>query len=168
MLKIAVNSLPLANALHTVTSAIIGYGFCRVTSSILNEIRGNIVMKMNMNVIRSLSNQLFEHIHNLDLSFHRSGTRNTMYATSRAIRNLETGLRFILSHMTPTLIEFIMLGGMLSVFCGAKYTIDIFVTVGIYAWFTKWYSKVFSLFIVETYSINKGSERYRKRTRSIP
>lgn len=145
MLKIAVNSLPLANALHTVTSAIIGYGFCRLSSSLLNEIRANIVMKMNMNVIRSLSNRLFEHILSLDLSFHRSGTRGTLYATSRAVRNLETGLRFILSHLTPTFIEFVMLGGMLSVYCGIKYAADIFVTVAIYTWFTKWYSKVMSI-----------------------
>jgi ABC transporter ATM len=146
MLKIAVNALPVANALHTVTGAILGYGFCRVTSSVLNEIRANIVMHMNMNVIRSLSYKLFEHILSLDLSFHRSGTRDTLYATSRAIRNLEAGLRFMISHLVPTFIEFVMLGGVLSAYCGVKYALDIFVTVGIYTWFTKWYSNVILVF----------------------
>jgi len=147
MLKLAVNALPVANGLHTVTGAILGYGFCRVASSTLNEIRASIVMNMNMNVIRSLSYKLFEHILSLDLSFHRSGTRNTLYATSRAVRNLEAGLRFMISHLVPTFIEFVMLGGLLSVYCGVKYALDIFITVGIYTCFTKWYSNV--IFVLE-------------------
>ncbi len=142
MLKVAVNSLAVAGGMHTVCAAIIGYGFCRVASSMLNELRGTLVMKMNMNLIRSLSNRLFEHIHSLDLSFHRAGTRNTFYAVSRAVRNVESGLRFLLSHLTPTIVEFTMLGGMLSFYCGAKYAVDILITVALYSGFTKWYSKV--------------------------
>ena len=142
MLKIAVNSLPLAGALHSACFAIIGYGLCRIASIFLNEMRGNIVMDMNMNMIRSLSNKLFEHIHSLDLTFHRAGTRNTLYAVSRALRNVESGLRFLLSHLTPTIVEFAMLGGMLSVYCGAKYAVDILITVALYSGFTRWYSRV--------------------------
>jgi len=164
MLKIAVNSLPLANALHTVTGAIIGYGFCRITSSFLNEMRGNLVMKMNMNIIRSLSHRIFEHIHNLDLSFHRSGTRNTLYATSRAVRNVESGLRFILSHLTPTLVEFVMLGGMLSIYCGAKYAVDIVITVGAYSWFTKWYSNKRIELIRRRKDVEKRQEAFLNET----
>eukprot|EP00826_Nyctotherus_ovalis_P016404 TRINITY_DN14745_c0_g3_i2.p2 TRINITY_DN14745_c0_g3~~TRINITY_DN14745_c0_g3_i2.p2 ORF type:complete len:161 (-),score=21.62 TRINITY_DN14745_c0_g3_i2:132-614(-) len=142
MLKIAVNSLPIANSLNTVLGAIVGYGVFRIIASVLNELRSNIAMKMNMNIIRSLSNKLFEHILSLDLSFHRSGTRGTLYATSRAVRSLEAGLRFMLSHVAPVFIEFVMLGGMLSMYCGVKYAVNIFVTVAFYTWFTRWYSKV--------------------------
>lgn len=144
MLKIAVNALPLANSLNTVVSAIVGYGAFRIVASILNELRANIVINMNMNVIRSLSNKLFEHILSMDLFFHRSDTRGTLYATSRALRSLEGGLRFALSHIAPVFIEFVMLGGMLSVYCGVKYALNIFITVAFYTWFTKWYSKVLS------------------------
>jgi ABC-type transport system involved in Fe-S cluster assembly fused permease/ATPase subunit len=100
-------------------------------------------MTMNMNMIRSLSNKLFEHVHELDLSFHRAGTRGSLYAISRSIRNLESGLRFLLSNLTPTVVELGMLGTMLAIYCGPKYSLNIFITVSLYTWFTRWYAQVY-------------------------
>lgn len=164
MLKIAVNALPVAGALDKVCFALIGFGFCRVCSNLFNEMRANLVMKMNMNMIRSLSNKLFEHIHSLDMNYHRAGTSNTMYAISRSIRNIESGMRFLLSFLSPTVIEFLMLGGMLSCYCGAKYAINIVLTVAIYTGFTKWYTEYRVELIRKRKDIEKKQEFFLNET----
>jgi ABC-type transport system involved in Fe-S cluster assembly fused permease/ATPase subunit len=74
----------------------------------------------------------FEHLHNLDLYFHKISSKNTVFAVNKALRSIESGLRFTLGLFTPVIFEFIMLCGMLQLYCGTYYLGNMLITLGIY------------------------------------
>ena len=158
MLKIAVNSLGAASALQTVSMAILTYATMRVISSLAHELRANYVFHMTLNAMKSITIQMFGHIHSLDFLYHRSGTRDTMYAISRAIRNVENGLRFMLQALAPVIVEFVMLCGMLWAYCGGLYVLNILGTVGVYAVYTKWFAKKRQVYLRERQNTEKDQE----------
>lgn len=73
----------------------------------------------------------------LDIDFHKTSSKNTVFAINRAIRSIENGLRFTLGFATPIVIEFLMLCCMLNFFCGPKYLGNMLFTLAIYTYFTK-------------------------------
>jgi ABC-type transport system involved in Fe-S cluster assembly fused permease/ATPase subunit len=80
-------------------------------------------------------------MHLLDLYFHRISSKNTVFAINRALRSIETALRFSLGLFAPVGIEFIMLCGMLNFYCGPLYLGNMLVTLSAYTYFSKTYSK---------------------------
>jgi len=60
-----------------------------------------------------ISSNAFQHLHNLDIDFHKTSSKNTVFALNRATRSIETGARFLLGFFTPVAIEFILLCGVL-------------------------------------------------------
>jgi ABC-type transport system involved in Fe-S cluster assembly fused permease/ATPase subunit len=52
-------------------------------------------------------------MHNLDLNFHRTNSKNTVFAIQRAVKSLESGLRFSMGFFIPIAAEFFLLCGML-------------------------------------------------------
>jgi ABC-type transport system involved in Fe-S cluster assembly fused permease/ATPase subunit len=73
----------------------------------------------------------------LDLAFHKTSSKNTVFAINRALRSIESGLRFGLGFFTPIAIEFFLLCGMLQFYCGPKYLGNMLFTLSIYTLFTK-------------------------------
>ena len=160
MLKLAVNSLSTANAMQTVSASILGFGLMRSISSILNEIRSLKVFKMNQNAMRDISNNMFRHIHEMDFLYHRAGTRGTMFAISKAIRNVESGLRFMLTMLAPIGVELTMVCGMLLFYCGPQYVLNILLTIGAYTLYTKQYSITRQNYIRRRKNVEKAQELF--------
>lgn len=73
----------------------------------------------------------------LDIDFHKTSSKNTVFAINRALRSIEQALRFTLGFFTPVAVEFIMLCVMLNYFCGSKYLFNMLLTLGTYTYFTK-------------------------------
>ena len=46
--------------------------------------------------IKRLSVHSFDHLHDLDLTYHRAGSKNTVFGINRALKSLDQGLRFFL------------------------------------------------------------------------
>jgi ABC-type transport system involved in Fe-S cluster assembly fused permease/ATPase subunit len=68
--------------------------------------------------LRKVSFASFNHMHSLDLNFHRTSSKNTSFAINRAVNSLEEGLRFSLGFFVPIAAEFVLLSGMLGLYCG--------------------------------------------------
>ena len=89
------------------------FGASRLLSTLLQEKRMMQVSTFIQNGIRKISFDAFQHLHSLDLSFHKTSSKNTVFAINRALRSIDSGLRFTLGFFTPIAIEFLLLCCML-------------------------------------------------------
>lgn len=100
----------------------ISYGAARAGASLFGELRNAIFASVAQGSIRQLARQVFSHLHNLDMSFHLS--RQTG-ALSKAIDRGTRGISFVLTslvfNIAPTLLEVILVSGILYSKFGIKY-----------------------------------------------
>ena len=82
--------------------------------------------------VKRVSSASFTHLHNLDLSFHKVSSKNTVFGINRAIRSIESGLRFAVGFFSPIAFEFVLLCGMLWGYCGFPYLLNMIITLGCY------------------------------------
>lgn len=143
-LKIAVNAIAQSQTMNynLAVAGVLGFGLTRALSSVLHETRMSLVVKIMRDAIQSLSLQIFSHLHNLDFSFHKNSTKNTIFAVNKAIDAIDNGLRFIIGFVSPIALEFTLICAMLGIYCGPLYLVNIGVMLVIYTKFTQSYSKV--------------------------
>jgi ATP-binding cassette subfamily B protein len=114
-----------------------GFAATRLASALLQELRMWDISKIIALASKKISYDAFIHMQKLDIDFHKTSSKNTVFAIARAVRSMESGLRFMLGFATPVIIEFVMLVGMLNFFCGPKYLANMLLTLGLYTYFTK-------------------------------
>ena len=116
---------------------IMAYGAARGGTCLLNETRNVIFSKVSQGAIRRIANEVFVHLHKLDLDFHLS--RQTG-AISRVVDRGTRGMSFILSAMVfnvfPTLLEVLAVTAILSHTCGPTLGLLTLSTLGAYIAFT--------------------------------
>lgn len=118
------------------------FGLTRLFSTATQEYRMIMLSDFIQRGLRKISQDAFTHLHNLDLSFHKTSSKNTVFAINRAIRSIDSALRFTLGFATPIVVEFIFLCGMLGFYCGPQYLANLCVTFAVYAYFSKMFSKL--------------------------
>ena len=118
------------------------------------------ISQMIQHGIRKISKDAFDHLHNLDLNFHKTSSKNTVFAINKAISSIESALRFTLGFFTPVACEFILLCAMLQFYCGPAYLANMLVTLGVYTYFTKVTSTKRRVYIRERKDAEKKSEFY--------
>ncbi|GAB2285428.1 ABC transporter B member 25 [Dionaea muscipula] len=130
-------------------AVLIGYGIARSAASAFNELRTAVFSKVALRTIRSVSRKVFSHLHELDLRFHLS--RETG-ALSRVIDRGSRGINFILTAMVfnvvPTLLEIILVAGILTQKFGAPF-----------AWIT---SLSVAAYVAFTLTVTQWRTRFRK------
>jgi ABC-type transport system involved in Fe-S cluster assembly fused permease/ATPase subunit len=102
----------------------------------------------------------FTHLHALDIYFHKISSKNTVFAINKALRSIESALRFTLGFFTPVAFEFVLLCGMLQFYCGAPYLLNMLVTLSLYTVFSKQYSAYRQQIIRKRKNQEKASEFY--------
>ena len=106
-------------------------------SESLNNLRMYMVMDMITRGVRKLSFDSFKHLHSLDMNYHKTSSKNTVFAINRALRSIENGLRFVLGFFTPIAVEFILIWGMLGLYCGPHYLANMLLTLFCYTVYSK-------------------------------
>ena len=116
---------------------VVAYGVARMLSQTFGELRDAVFAKVAQRAIRSAGLRTFEHLHALSLRFHldrRTG------AVSRAIERGTKGIDFLLSFMLfnilPTLLEILLVCGILWALFGVWYASVTFVCIAGYVVFT--------------------------------
>jgi ABC-type transport system involved in Fe-S cluster assembly fused permease/ATPase subunit len=116
---------------------LVGYGIARATASGFQELRNAIFASVAQSAIRRVSRDIFEHIHNLDLTFHLN--RNTG-ALNRTIDRGSRSINFLLSSMlfnvVPTALEIALVSGILYSKLGSSYAAVTMGTIAAYVAFT--------------------------------
>ncbi|XP_011140678.1 ATP-binding cassette sub-family B member 7, mitochondrial [Harpegnathos saltator] len=119
------------------TSLLVGYGIARAGAAGFSELRNAVFAKVAQHSIRKIAQNVFLHLHNLDMAFHLS--RQTG-ALSKTIDRGSRGINFVLNAMVfnivPTVFELALVSTILGIKCGPEYSAVALSCVGIYTAFT--------------------------------
>ncbi len=123
-------------AIAVPVALVAAYGVARLLALAFGELRDGLFARVGQRAIRRAGLRTFEHLHRLSLRFHldrRTG------AVSRAIERGTNGIEFLLNFMLfnvlPTLLEIVLVCGVLWSLFGVWYALITFVCVGGYiAW----------------------------------
>jgi len=106
-------SLP-PSAIVLPIAALIGYGFSRLLSGVLGEIRDAIFAPVTQGSIRRIATQVFQHLFALSLRFHiNRQTGGLSRDIERGTRGISFLLNFTLFNVLPTLLEIVLVATIL-------------------------------------------------------
>ena len=145
MFKYAIDELSVENVEKTATTFIfalvVGYGIARAGSAGLNELRNAVFAKVAQHSIRSIAQNVFKHLHNLDLSFHLNRQTGALSKTiDRGSRGIATVLNAMVFNIVPTIFEMSLVTGILAYKCGPQFSIVALGAVGMYSVWTLKYT----------------------------
>lgn len=129
---------PIGSTVAMVVGAsIVGYGLARASSHILGDLRDVVFASVAQKAIRSVSGNVFQHLHKLDMSFHLARQTGGL---SRAVDRGTKGIDFLLSsmvfHILPTALELTMVCSILAYNFGPSFAMVTATTMAVYSWFT--------------------------------
>jgi ATP-binding cassette subfamily B protein len=116
---------------------VIAYGLLRFGATLFSELRDAVFARVAERAMRRVSLRVFRHLHNRELAFHLDRKTGGL---ARDIERGTTGisflLRFTLFNIVPTLLEIVMVAGILLVAFNASYMLAILVAVVVYIVFS--------------------------------
>ncbi len=139
--KEAVDQLSPAAGVTTILAVpvllIIGYGVARVLALAFGEMRDFFFAKVAARAIRQSALKTFEHLHALALRFHlERQTGGVSRAIERGVKGIDFLLRFMLFNILPTLLEVLMVCGILIWLYDISFAIVTFLTIMAYIAYT--------------------------------
>lgn len=125
---------------------VVAYGVLRFASTLFSELRDAVFARVAERAMRRVSLRVFRHLHDRELAFHLDRKTGGL---ARDIERGTTGisflLRFTLFNIIPTLLEIVMVAGILLVAFNASYVLAILIAVVVYIAFsivvTEWRTK---------------------------
>ncbi|MEO8464223.1 MAG: ABC transporter ATP-binding protein/permease [Gammaproteobacteria bacterium] len=103
-------------------SLVIGYGVLRIATIAFAELRDAVFAKVAQRAIRTVALKTFRHLHSLSLAFHlERQTGGLSRAIERGTNGIDTLLTFVLFNIVPTLIEILLVCGILWAFFDVSY-----------------------------------------------
>ena len=123
-----------------------GYGLARSGAALCNELRNAVFANVAQHSIRRIAQNVFKHLHNLDLSFHLNRQTGALSkAIDRGSRGIATVLNAMVFNIVPTVFELSLVSGILAYSCGPEFSLVALGAVGMYsAWtlgITRWRTK---------------------------
>jgi ATP-binding cassette, subfamily B, heavy metal transporter len=130
-----------ADAATTAATAVVflvlAYGVGRIMMVLLAQIRDAVFARVSQRAVRELAVRTFRHLHALSLKFHlERRTGGLSRIVSRGTMGIDTVLRFSLFNTIPTILEIVLVAGVLAWTYGWLYALVIIVTVLAYVGFT--------------------------------
>lgn len=117
--------------------ALVGYGFARLLSSVLGELRDAIFARVIQGAVRTVARSVFEHLFRLSLRFHLERQTGGM---SRDIERGTKGIGFLLNftvfNILPTLVEISLVSAILFSRYSVWFAVVTLSTIAVYIAFT--------------------------------
>lgn len=125
---------------------VVAYGALRFGATLFNELRDAVFARVAERAMRRVSLRVFEHLHQRELAFHLDRkTGGLARDIERGTNGISFLLRFTLFNIVPTLLEILMVAGILFVVFNVGYVLAILVAVVVYVVFsikiTEWRTK---------------------------
>ena len=139
LLSHAVDALSVpANLLLAIPLALLlAYGAARVGALALGELRDALFVKVAQNAIRRIALSTFRHLHALSLRFHLERQTGALSrAMDRGTKGIEFLLSFVLFNILPTIVEILLVCGILWVLFDWRFAAIMVATIGVYVWLT--------------------------------
>jgi len=116
---------------------VLAYGFARIVSVGLQQLRDVIFTKVGQGALRALALETFTHIHRLSMRYHITRkTGGLSRIIERGVKGVEFLLRFLLFSVGPLIVQLLLIAGVLFVTFDVWYLVVVVVTIGLYVWFT--------------------------------
>jgi ATP-binding cassette subfamily B protein len=113
------------------------YGLTRIIMAVLTQLRDGLFAKVAMHAVRNLALQTFEHMHRLSLRFHlERKTGGLTRVLERGREGIEELSRLVVLTLVPTILEFILVLGLLAWEFNWLYSAVVFVMVVVYLAYT--------------------------------
>lgn len=126
-----------ATAVTVPMALLISYGLMRVLALAFGELRDAIFAKVAQRAIRDAGLRTFEHLHRLALRFHLDRqTGGVNRSIERGTKGIDFLLSFMLFNILPTLLEILMVCGILWWLYDIWFALVTFITVAAYIAFT--------------------------------
>jgi ATP-binding cassette subfamily B protein len=115
----------------------LGYGGVRVLMAVLTQLRDGIFARVAMHAVRKLATITFVHMHELSLRFHlERKTGGLTRILERGRSGIEVIVRNVLLQLMPTIVELVLIFGVLFWQFDWRYVLAVATMVGAYLWFT--------------------------------
>ena len=129
---------------------LLAYGALRLTHSLFNELRELVFAKATHGAARAIALKTFEHLHALSLRFHLERQTGGMTRDiERGVRGIESMVSFALFNIVATLVEVLLVLGVLA----ARFDI----------WFAVITLTALGLYIAYTVGVTEWSIQYRRQ-----
>src|SRR5450631_1277637 len=115
----------------------IAYGGMRIVMAALTQWRDGLFAKVAMHAVRRLAFRTFVHMHELSLRFHLERKTGGLTRVLERGRNaIETIVRMVILQLSPTIIELLLIVGVLMWQFDWRYVLAIMITVAVYMTYT--------------------------------
>jgi ATP-binding cassette, subfamily B, heavy metal transporter len=115
----------------------LAYGGSRILMALLTQTRDGVFAKVAMHAVRRLAILTFRHMHKLSLRFHlERKTGGLTRVLERGRLGIEVIVRMVILQLAPTIVELLLITGVLLYQFDWRYVAVIFVTVVLYMWWT--------------------------------
>ncbi|MCK0106729.1 ABC transporter ATP-binding protein/permease [Marinobacter sp. S0848L] len=112
---------------------VFAYGGLRFSSTLFSELRDAVFARVAERAMRRVSLRVFEHLHQRELGFHLDRrTGGLARDIERGTNGISFLLRFTLFNIVPTLLEILMVAGILLVVFNVSYVFAIVIAVVVY------------------------------------
>ena len=116
---------------------LLAYGVARVVSQGFNELRDGIFAKVVQRAVRQVATLTFRHLHALSLRFHlERQTGGLSRIVDRGVKGIEFLLQFVVFNILPTIIEILLVCGVLWGLYDIWFALVTFGTIVIYVAYT--------------------------------
>ncbi len=124
-------------ALAAPVAMTIAYGGMRILMAVLTQLRDGLFAKVAMHAVRRLAYRTFVHMHALSLRFHLERKTGGLTRVLERGRNaIETIVRMVILQLSPTIIELVLIVGVLMWQFDWRYVLAIMITVAVYMTYT--------------------------------
>lgn len=115
----------------------LAYGGTRVVMALLAQWRDGIFAKVAMHAVRNIAYRTFVHMHDLSLRFHlERKTGGLTRILERGRGGIETIVRMVIQQLVPTVVEVVLVAGVLLWYFDWRYVLAVAVTIAAYMFFT--------------------------------
>ncbi|WP_394036659.1 ABCB family ABC transporter ATP-binding protein/permease [Xanthobacter albus] len=115
----------------------LAYGLARIVMAAITQLRDGIFAKVALHAVRKLALETFRHMHDLSLRFHlERKTGGLTRVLERARNGIETIVRMAVLQLAPTIVELVMVLGVLLFAFDWRYVVVVTLTIAAYAVFT--------------------------------
>jgi ATP-binding cassette, subfamily B, heavy metal transporter len=113
------------------------YGGMRIVMALITQLRDGLFAKVAMHAVRRLAILTFEHMHLLSLRFHLERKTGGLTRVLERGRNaIETIVRMVILQLIPTIVELLLIAGVLLWEFDWRYVLTVLVTVALYLAYT--------------------------------
>jgi ABC-type transport system involved in Fe-S cluster assembly fused permease/ATPase subunit len=118
-------------------SFLLVYGVLKLASSLFNELRDSVFARVRHGAMRSVSLKVLEHLHRLSLRFHlERKTGGLSRDIDRGTRSVSSLMNYMVFSILPTLVEIVLIAGILLSRYDAWFAGITFISVAVYIGFT--------------------------------